>query len=456
MRQTVVGAVLIALAALLILPAAPVATGQQSREIVVGALITRDGGRPIGNEEATLRIAEEDINARLAAQATGVRVRFVMVNTERDPARALAAVQSMAQQGIRLVIGPDTSAELEAIKPFVDSAGMIVISYASTAPGLATPGDNVFRFVPDDTHQADAIVALMTDDQVRTIVPLYRGDVYGDGLLAALRTRFGGTLAEGIRYSPATVDHHAEVAAFAERVEAARATGASVGVYFVAFPEEAPAILEIAATYPSLAGVRWYGSDGIAQQSSVIDDPIAAEFAVKVGLPNPIFGQVGDIAQLEDVSERVRALIGDAPTAYALAAYDAATVGVVALLLAGNGDNIDRFRQVLIETADLYDGLTGPTTLNAAGDRAGGDYDFWAIRSENGGFYWQRVAIYDVHTATSGIIVRREVAGPQPTPPPGPPVPPTLPFPGLQPPVVPVPSATPDSLPGPIVIPGLR
>lgn len=92
--------------------------------------------------------------------------------------------------GIRIVIGPDSSAEVEAVKAYADENDILVISPSSTAISLAIPADNVFRFVPDDTHQAEAIARLMWEDRVRAVIPIWRGDTWGDDLANATKGKF--------------------------------------------------------------------------------------------------------------------------------------------------------------------------------------------------------------------------------------------------------------------------
>ena len=56
--------------------------------------------------------------------------------------------------------------------------------------------------------------------------------------------------------------------------------------------------------------------------------------------------------------------------------------------------NFDRFKAEFIEEAAHYQGVTGSTELDAAGDRLTGDFDFWAVRLRNGSYAWVRVAAY--------------------------------------------------------------
>ena len=62
-------------------------------------------------------------------------------------------------------------------------------------------GDNVFRFVPDDIHQAQAISKQMWNDGIRIVVPFWRTDVYGNDLVKAVKHSFrdlGGRVADGV------------------------------------------------------------------------------------------------------------------------------------------------------------------------------------------------------------------------------------------------------------------
>ena len=45
----------------------------------------------------------------------------------------------------------------------------------STSPSLSIEGDNLFRLVPDDTHQGKIIAERMIQDGIKVIVPFWRG-----------------------------------------------------------------------------------------------------------------------------------------------------------------------------------------------------------------------------------------------------------------------------------------
>ena len=63
--------------------------------------------------------------------------------------------------------------------------------------------------------------------------------------------------------------------------------------------------------------------------------------------------------------------------------------------------SIAEYRSELLRQAEAYTGATGPTDLNAAGDRAVGDYDFYQVCAGTPPS-WQRVSAY---RAAAGTVV---------------------------------------------------
>jgi ABC-type branched-subunit amino acid transport system substrate-binding protein len=119
------------------------------------ALVRRAAG------EAALALAADDVNAQLTAQGSPVRVSLRVENTGLDPTRALDRLRTLAGEGVRIFIGPQSSSEVNALKVFADSAGVIILSQGSTAGALSIPDDNVFRLVPDDAAEGAAMVELL-------------------------------------------------------------------------------------------------------------------------------------------------------------------------------------------------------------------------------------------------------------------------------------------------------
>lgn len=385
---------------------APAPGPQDERGLVIGALLPLSGALSSSGEatRVALELATKEINEYLAELESPTKVSLLLEDSATDPAVAREQLQRLAERGVNLVIGPDSSRELEAVKSYADDHSIILISQSSTAPSLAIPGDNVFRFVPDDTHQAEAIAHLMRDDGVKLVIPLWRGDLWGDDLADATKRSFaarGGTAAEGVRYDPGATQFSADLVRLNGLVSDAIAQYGgtdAVAVHLMAFEEVVPLFRE-ARNYPLLSSVRWYGSDGTALNNALVSSPEAAEFALKTCFCNALYGLAEGAIQKE-IQDR----LGRTSETDALAAYDALWVATLACLAVGDAEDTASLQKALVRTANSYHGATGWTALNEAGDRAFGDYDFWAIKNVTGRFEWVRVARYEVSPGLPGTI----------------------------------------------------
>lgn len=389
--------------------------------ILIGALLPLTGTLSSFGEsaEASLRLAVDDVNNQLAKSGSSSRVGLVIEDTKTDPNVAREKLMDLASKGIRIVIGPATSANVAAVKEYADENGILIVSSSSTAPSLAIPNDNVFRFVPDDTHQAEALAKKMWDEGTRVVIPIWRTDVFGNNLQSLLKEKFeklGGKVVDGIGYDPPVGNFAAslhrinfivweqELRSLTQKVnDAVRQYGADkVGVYIVAFDEIVPIMIQ-ANRHEALQSVRWYGSDGSVQHEGLIKNIEAAEFAVKTNFLSPIYG-VEASDSFKELEERIVEEIDRVPRSYAEVIYD--EFWVAALTLSNyNGtqkDDIGSLREAFINTTNSYIGVTGRTELNDAGDKKYGLYDFWAIRplskdvNNKGSFEWTNVVAYPI------------------------------------------------------------
>ena len=372
----------------------------KSQPTKIGVLVSLTGSwSTLGkNTVAALQIAANQI-----ADQTRGRQRFQLLirDTQLDPSEALNAIQDLNSRGVKIIIGPQSSAEVAMIKPFADANNILVISQGSTASSLAIPNDNIFRFCPNDTREAEAIVALMQHDGIRAIVPLWRNDAGNNGLHDSVQIRFqalGGTVAPGFRYEPTTSDFTAADSSVASQVASLIAGGtnpSSIAVYLAAF-DEVVGVFDLAGNYPALVNTVWYGSDGVALSAVLLDDPVAGAFAIHSRYPNPIFG-LPDALQnrWQPIANAIEARTGITADAFALSAYDALFVVQNALVHANPQKNFGNFKAAFVNEADHFNGVTGSTPLDAAGDRENGDFDFWAVRLQDARATWVRIGTYN-------------------------------------------------------------
>ena len=382
-------------------PSAVRAANRSQRTVKIGVLASLTGsGFSLGrNTVAALQIAANDLK-NIRPQYRPVRFQFLVRDTQHDPSRALGAIQDLNARGVKVIIGPQTSSEVAIIKPFADAHNILVISQGSTASSLAIPGDNIFRFCPNDTREAEALVALLQHDGIRAIVPLWRNDAGNNGLHDSVQIRFqalGGQVTSGFRYETTTTDFSAATNSVASQITGLIGTGinpSTVAIYLAAF-DEVVDIFHSAEANPTLENTAWYGSDGVALSAALTGDASAAGFAASVGYPNPIFGLPDALRnRWQPIADEIEARTGITADAFALSTYDALFVVNLALVHAQPQKNFDKFKAAFVEEAGHYRAITGSTALDAAGDRLNGDFDFWAVRLRNGSYTWVRVANY--------------------------------------------------------------
>jgi len=383
-------------------------TSTQTTEISIGVLTDLTGSASsIGvSAWSALQFAVADINASLSASQSPLHLKLVMVDCASNPDSALRAARTLATQGIKTFIGPFTSSATLAVKPFVDSMGLIVLSPSSVATTLSLPGDNIFRMPPDDSLQSRAISALFAVDSITCIVQLYRDDVWGAGLSANTKLVFGGkgVVAGGVAYVSTDTNFTIPLQSVRTFITSAVAQfGAShVAVQVMSFGEIVP-LMRQAATDSVFTSVRWYGASAAAKSSPMLADPVARDFVLKTNYTSPLFGLDDQAATIwQPLESRISAAIGYDPTVYALTAYDAAWL-MIKTYLATNGSFVTaNFKTALVSNAASYFGATGRTEMNSNGDRKTGDIDFWAPRNSAGAVTWVRNAQWH----PSGEIVR--------------------------------------------------
>ena len=344
-----------------------------------------------------LHLGLTDFNSYLEKIGASWRMNLVFEDTQSDPIVALEKIQSLNSKGIKFVLGPESSAEIHHIKSYVDSNDMVLISPTSTSPSLAI-ADNIFRMVPDDTQQGKVLALLLQEKGIKVVVPIYRADVWGDGIYETAKNSFealGGVMDEGIRYSPEAIAYSAEASMLSDLVYKYKSQypADKVAVLMIGFSETVH-LLNFAASYDNLETVRWFGSDGSSNDPILSDDPIASGFAQNTNFVSPQFAtSTNEIYQ--HVNDYFIDFKGSSPYAYAFSSYDSIWVLGKTIL---ETDSIDLLtvRDAIIDVASRHTGAIGTINLNEFGDFATPNYDLWSIRDGA----WYKSGHFDVDSGT--------------------------------------------------------
>jgi branched-chain amino acid transport system substrate-binding protein len=86
--------------------------GKQS--VALGALPLTGASSSLGeSEDAATKIAIKDVNEYFSKSNSNTRVGLIIEDTQTNPAISLEKLKDLAAKGVRIVIGPGTSAELQ-------------------------------------------------------------------------------------------------------------------------------------------------------------------------------------------------------------------------------------------------------------------------------------------------------------------------------------------------------
>ncbi|MEM4574139.1 MAG: ABC transporter substrate-binding protein [Candidatus Caldarchaeum sp.] len=378
------------------------AAGGLTGEVTIGSLLCLSAvlSSYAENEKVAIDLAAREVNEFLASAGAGFRIRVVHEDTACSPATAEEKIRSLYARGVRLVIGPMTSAEIRQIKGFVDTNKILLISQSSTAPDLKIPNDFVFRFTTADDIQGPIGPRFAKLMGVTHVLLVWRGDAWGDGLhtvSSGEARKLGLNVALELRYAPDKTEFSAEVSTLNSKVQELIGQGVSpekIMVEIIGF-DEVVAFLSVADQYPDLKRVRWFGSDGTAVTATIFQDPAATRFAEQVKWINPLFFATTPDRKARVDAEVLRVLGRSPPDAYSYAAYSAVWAYALALMATQKYD-AEAVRAVLPTIAKEFLGLT----LDEAGDLPFSDYILWVVKTVDGKPTWVEAGRYIYSTGT--------------------------------------------------------
>ena len=350
---------------------------------------------------AAIQLAMEDINTYLAKKNAGFRIASSVSDTKLDTVLAKSLFTKAKNEKIHFVIGPQSSAELAALKPLSDAANIIVVSQSSTAGSLAIANDNIFRFCPSDKIEGAAMANTIAKKGFKGLVTVSRDDAGNKGLQTSTGAAFttaGGQVAAIAPYATTTTDYTPVVASIKTQLNTMITTyGADKAAIYLASFDEGTAILKLAAADPVLSSVKWFGGDGVVLSTAFLNDAAVADFVIKTGFFAPSFGlSAATQDKWAPVAARIKAKTGTDPDAFALVAYDAMWT-IAYTLEATNGSTTDfaALKTAFVENANKNTGIVGAETLDEFGDRANGTFDYFSIVKNGTSYAWQLVGKSD-------------------------------------------------------------
>ena len=362
---------------------------------------------------AAENIAIQDVNSYLTTSGCDLTFALNNVDYHLDNTVAQNAMTSFNTAGVKVVIGPLNSGTAQSILSYANSNHMVMISPSSTSPALAIGGDYLFRTAPNDAAQGQADARIMVDQGVQAAIIINRDDTYGNGLANATKTwlmhdNSGIHVYGPYAYDITTTDFSTLLAQInSDWGTASGLVGAShVAIYAVSFEEIGSILAQAHTQYPALLSTTqpWFGTDGEAQNSKIINATYGANAAM-VRLPSTLFNVVNNSKTL-DFYTRIHgttagaAILGGGAF-YTFEGYDDVWLAALSILSAGsyNGQAV---HDILPTVAGSFYGLTGWEGLQSSGDRIPGSYQVWKVVNNAGTISWTLAGTwsYDTDTVT--------------------------------------------------------
>jgi branched-chain amino acid transport system substrate-binding protein len=301
---------------------------------------------PLSGSNAQLGRALLDAAQMALYEVGDDKLQLMPRDTQGAPAAAAEAARQVIAGGARLIIGPLTAGEVEAVKPVASAAGVPVLAF-STATQLAGDGTYLMGFLP--RQEIERVTAYAHAHGMNKLAVLAPRSPYGEIAVEALR---GAAQTEGAAvdrveyYDPAAADLAAPVRRLAGRA----------GFDALLLPEGGAKLKALAPLLPYYDidpdKVKYLGT-------GLWDDPSLGSEPALVGswyaAPSP--------ASRADFEKRFRELYNHAPPRLATLGYDATALAAV---LAQGPHGAD-FSPAALTSPNGFSGIDGVFRLRPDG-----------------------------------------------------------------------------------------
>ena len=202
------------IALLAVASCAATSTMALSQEILLGYLPSAGG--PFATFSKTnyvaAQMAIDEING--AGGIGGKKLRIISFDTAGKPDQAVVGLRKLAEDDrVMAIIGPFSSSECRVVFPAAERTGIVSMSMASSAPGLAAPFKYAFRNTSDEGYMfatvmralkeknyptATGAVAYATDDVISKTM--------GERVLPAVMQKAGTTMKSSVTFQTQAFD----------------------------------------------------------------------------------------------------------------------------------------------------------------------------------------------------------------------------------------------------------
>ena len=299
-----------------------------------------------------------------AGWSNGLQFEMVMADSGCSGDVAAIGAQTLIDAGVVGVVGAACSGATMGANAVLSAAGIPMISYASTNPGLsdAEAYPHFFRVVPSDALQGPALNAVVAADGGSDVALMYMTNDYGSGFADAFAAAHGSdNLCASIGYEETTTDFTSQVQQVID--------GNCGSVVLISYAADGAAIVEELAAQ-SFSG-QIFGGDGVAEEglcaSMASVDTCAGIVATKPASATP-----------NERSMAFNAVCGAIPDCaggiYTGEAFDAMIIMGFAVFAGASSPEGTPLSMLISAVGQGFVGASGVHTFGANGDVGGNGY----------------------------------------------------------------------------------
>lgn len=387
-------------------------TPSNNKVIQVGAILPLDGAwASVGqNAKVALDIAVESVNYYLKKDS--LQLELVVENSSSDAGMALDALESLHAKGVNAVVGPMTSDEAAAIVGYANANNILLVSPSSTAAALALP-DNLFRMVPNDKNQVEALADLMTKQNITRLLPVYLNDTYGLDFEQLMRTQVGNDIEvlDPVKYEVGVTDFTPVVSSLTAIADGLEPD--NTGILFIGRDFDAVQIFSSAGISSRLANFKWYATDSVIGSPLILESEEAASFADKVELEGFTFSYeaTAPASPTMMITGMMSAKLDASPAPSTIGVWDALWFLAESYRLNPDADTdglIESFESVVNIGGNF---LSQATKLDANGDMVPVRYARFAMEKDGLAARWDLKALF-IKSTSAGTLILPATASP--------------------------------------------
>lgn len=353
----------------------------QDSVVKIGMILSTTGDSASFGQE--LLFAGEEAIAELPLP---VPVQFWFADSATNPEQAVSLAQQMYAEGVRLFVGPVTSAEAEALGEWIAGRGddddfeEVAFLSPDVSFSAIAESESLFTLTMDNLGGAHALlsasVAALSDLTTRRAVVIHRDDRFATDFLSILTSIsdfYDIEITSTVSYVPGSISSTADAANVASQLDAAVNQNQADFVIVLGF-DKVQWIVDASQGMLHYPSVPWTGA-GFCLSDAMLRPDLQA-FTASIPLSCVAFhgSHTGDNIRRIELLASVSTAFDTVSSSLAPAGYDSVLL-ILATTRLTQTDNTESIRSALVEESFQTFALTGWLRLDTdTGTRIDGDF----------------------------------------------------------------------------------